>query len=52
MWYHVAMILWVWALVEDWKLVDDSLVSTEKALQVVSSCLQNKVAQTATGTMW
>ena len=52
MWYHVAMILLVWALVEDWKLVDGSLVSTEKALQVVSSHLPNKAAQIATGTMW
>ena len=37
--------------VEDWEAVDGSLDSTEKALQVVSSRLPDKVACTATGTM-
>ena len=40
----------VWVPVEDWEAVDGSLDSTEKALQVVSSRLPDKVACTATGT--
>ena len=45
MWFHVAVIIWAWAV------VDGSLDSTEKVLQVVSSHLLDKVAQTAAGTM-
>ena len=50
--YLVAVALSVWVPVEDWEAVDGSLDSTEKALQVVSSRLPEKVASaTATGTM-
>ena len=45
------MILLAWALVEDWDVVDGSLASIEKVLQVVSSYLLNNVARTATGTV-
>ena len=38
MWFHVAVIIWAWAV------VDGSLDSTEKVLQVVSSCLLSKGA--------
>ena len=51
MWFCVAVILSAWALVEDWEVVDGSLDSIEKMLEVVSSRLPNKVAQIATGTM-
>ena len=47
----MAVILSAWALVEDWEVVDGSLDSIEKMLEVVSSRLPNKVAQIATGTM-
>ena len=46
MWYLVAAVLLVWAPVEDWKVVDGSRVSLEKALQVVSSHLPDKAACT------
>ena len=49
MWCCVAMILLAWALVEDWDVVDGSLASIEKVLQVVSSYLLNKAARTAIG---
>ena len=49
MWCRVATILLAWALVEDWDVVDGSLASIEKVLQVVSSYLLNKVAWTAIG---
>ena len=42
MWYLVAVIIWAWAVVEDWGAVDGSLDSTEKVLQVVSSYLLNR----------
>ena len=45
------MVLSAWALVEDWEVVDRSLDSTEKALQVVSSHLPDKVAWIAAGTV-
>ena len=51
MWYHVAVILLVWALVEDWEAMDSSPERTEKALEVVSSCLPSKAAWTAAGTV-
>ena len=51
MWYQVAMVLSAWALVEHWEAVNSSPDSTEKVLQVVSSHLLDKVAQTAAGTM-
>ena len=51
MWYPVAMVLLVWALVEDWEAVDWSPHSLEKALQVVNSHLLDRAALTATGTM-
>ena len=44
MWYHVAVILWVWALVEDWEATDSSPERIEKVLEVVplqDSCLEN-----------
>ena len=41
-----AAILSVWALAEDWKVVDGSPESTGKALQAVSSLLPKKAAQT------
>ena len=47
MWYLVAAVLLVWALVKDWKVVDRSWVSPAKALQVVSSILPDKAACTA-----
>lgn len=51
-WYLEAGVLSAWAPVENWEVVDRSLDSTEKALQVVSSRLPEKVASaTATGTM-
>ena len=40
----------MWALVEDWEVVDGLSDSLEKALQAVSSHLPNKVVQTAAGT--
>ena len=52
MWYPVARVLLVWALVEDWEVADRSLDSLEKVLQTVSSHLPDKVACTAAGTMW
>ena len=51
MWCHVAATLSDWALVEDWEVVDGSLASIEKVLQVVSSYLLNKAAWTAIGTV-
>ena len=51
MWFCVAVILSAWALVEDWEVVDGSLDSIEKMLEVVSSRLPNKAAQIAAGTM-
>ena len=51
MWYHVAVILLVWALVEDWEAMDSSPERTEKALEVVSSCLPSKAAWTAAGSV-
>ena len=42
MWYHVAMILSVWALMEDWEAVGSTLDSSENVLQVVNSHLPNK----------
>ena len=45
MWYHVAMILLVWAVVEDWEVVGGLSDSLEKALQAVSSHLPNKVVK-------
>ena len=47
----MLVILLVWAPVEDWEAVDGSLDSFEKALQAVSSRLQNKAAQTAAGSV-
>ena len=43
------MILLVWAPLEDWEAMGSSLDSTEKALQVVSSHLLDKVAWTSAG---
>ena len=51
MWYRVAVILLVWALVEDWEAMDSSPERIEKALEVVSSCLPSKTAWSATGTV-
>ena len=51
MWYHVAVILLMWAPVEDWEAVDWSLDSTEKSLEAVSSHLLIKVAEIAAGTV-
>ena len=50
MWYPVARVLLVWALVEDWEVVDWSPDSLEKALQGANSHLLDRVAHTATGT--
>ena len=49
--FCVALILSVWAPVEDWGAVDGSPDSTGKALQVVSSSLPKKAAQTEAGTV-
>ena len=51
MWYNVATIILVWALMGNWEVVDRSLDSIEKALHVVSSLLPDKAAPTAAGTM-
>lgn len=51
MWYHIAVILLMWASVEDWKAMNGSLDSTEKSLEAVSSHLLNKVAEIAAGTV-
>ena len=51
MWYLVAMVLSVWALVEDREAADRSLDSLEKVLQTASSRLPDKVARTASGTL-
>ena len=45
------VILLVWALVENWEAMDSSPERTEKALEVVSSCLPSKAAWTAAGTV-
>ena len=45
MWYHVAMILSVWALMEDWEAVGSTLDSPEIVLQVVNSHLPNKAGR-------
>lgn len=50
MWYPVARVLLVWALVEDWEVVDWSPDSLEKALQGANSHLLDRAAHTATGT--
>ena len=49
--YHMAVILSVWAPVEDWEVVDGSPDSIGKALQAASFLLPMKVAQTAAGTV-
>ena len=49
-WYTVARVLLVWALVEDWEVVDWSPDSLEKVLQGVNSHLLDRVAHTAAGT--
>ena len=49
--FCVAAILSVWAPLEDWEAVDGSPDTIEKALQVVSFSLSNKVAWTAAGTV-
>ena len=41
----MATILLVWAVVEDWEVVDGLSDSLEKALQAVSSHLPNKVVK-------
>ena len=51
MWYHVAATVSSWAPVEQWKEVNGSWYSIEKALQAVSSHLLNKVAWTITITI-
>ena len=51
MWYRVAVILLVWALVEDWEAMDREQDNTEKALERVSSHFPSTVAWTAAGTM-
>ena len=45
----MAVILLVWAPLEDWEAMGSSLDSAEKALQVVSSHLLDKVAWTSAG---
>ena len=47
----MATILSAWILVEDGEAVDSSLDSPEKASQAVNSCLLNKAAWTAAGTI-
>ena len=44
----MAMILLMWALVEDWETVDGLSDSLENALQAVSYHFANKVVCTAT----
>ena len=51
MWHLVAMVLSVWAPVENWEVVKRSPDSLEKALQVVSSRLLDKTVSTAAGTV-
>ena len=51
MWYQVAMVLSVWAPVEDWEVVKQSPDSLEKALRVVSSCLLDKTVYIAARTV-
>ena len=51
MWYLMAMVLSVWALVEDREEAGRSLDSLEKVLQTASSHLPDKVARSASGTM-
>ena len=51
MWYCVAVVLLMWAPVEDWEVVDGSPDSIGKALQAASFLLPMKVAQTAAGTV-
>lgn len=45
----MAVILLVWAPLEDWEAMGSSPDSTEKVLQVVSSHLLDKVAWTSAG---
>ena len=47
----MAVILLVWAPVEDWEAVDRSLDSPEKSLEAVSSHFLNKGAGIAAGTV-
>ena len=49
--YQVAAVFSVWTLMEDWEVVGSSPDSIEKALQVVSSHLPDKVAWIAAGTV-
>ena len=49
--YQEAAVFSVWKLMEDWEVAGSSPDSIEKALQVVSSRLSDKVAWTAAGTM-
>lgn len=51
MWHLLAMVLSVWAPVENWEVVKRSPDSLEKALQVVSSRLLDKTVSTAAGTV-
>ena len=44
MWYLVARVFLVWALVEDWEVVDWSPNSLEKVLQGVNSHLLDRLA--------
>lgn len=51
LWQQVAVVLLVWAPVEDWEAVDGSPDSIEKASQAVTSHLQDGAAWTVAGTM-
>ena len=47
----MVVILFVWAPVEDWEVVDGSPESIGKMLQAASSLLPKKAAQTAADTV-
>ena len=47
----MAVILLVWAPLEDWEAMGSSLDSAEKALKAVSSHLPMEAAWTAAGTV-
>ena len=49
--YQEATVFSVWMLMEDWEVAGSSPDSIEKALQVVSSRLPDKVVWTVAGTV-
>ena len=47
----MATVIRAWVPVEDWEVVDGSPDTIKEAFQVLSSCLPNKAACTAAGTV-